>query len=441
MQSGRVSVPPTSLRPSAAPPPEPEPAGRWSHGLGALVAAFLPVVLLVPRLPLAVPVVPAAWQGYVAWLDRPLQAAFARLAQLVPVGSDGARESAIGLVLICTACMSAFVLLDIAIARATRAFELAPVLRAPVALGAAWALLGVVLGFEPVVVRLGPPALIFAIAGGCAAVHFRRRTERVIEVLERARGRVPGEEKNPSALAIIVACAFMAVGALYLRSEAQRADQLRGDASETLREALVFRAAPRTVLVMTDALAARNARALTAARPDMDVIAVSALFDARHAEALATKRPELTALIRASLLRGELDPPELQAFAAQRPVRLLLDLDMLTGVRDVLIPVGLVSEVATSSVTTSDLALARTASEDHISDLLGELALGEVDPATRAFVRDQCVLAAALVSPLSRGAFLAEYLDRARLLTLSPSDRQGLAAALATMGIPAAAAQ
>jgi hypothetical protein len=76
-----------------------------------------------------------------------------------------------------------------------------------------------------------------------------------------------------------------------------------------------------------------------------------------------------------------------------------------------------------------------------VTAVLGELALGEVDAATRAWARDQCVLTAALVSPLSRGAFLAEYLDRARLLTRDAADKKGLAAALATMGIPAAAAQ
>jgi hypothetical protein len=233
----------------------------------------------------------------------------------------------------------------------------------------------------------------------------------------------------------------MAACALYLRDAAQTAGELRSDANEALREAIVYRAAPRSVLVMSDALAASAARAIRDARPDIDVIGVSALFDVKGAEALATKRPELTALIRAALLRGELDAPELQAFAAQRPVRLALDLDMLASVREVLIPAGLFSEVATSSVTTGDLALARTSSEAHISELLGELALGETDPATRALVRDQCVLNAALVSPLSRGAFLAEYLDRARLLTQSAADKQGLAAALATMGIPAAAAQ
>jgi hypothetical protein len=405
-----------------------------------LVAALLPVVLIVPGLPLSTPLVPAAWQGYLAWLDRPLQAAFERMAWLIPAGSEGARASAVALVMICGACASLFVLLDIAIARATRAFEVAAVLRAPVALGASWVLLGVVLGLEPVIVRLGPAALLVAIGAGCFATRFRASTDRVIDVLERARGRSASEHK-PSALAIAVAGAFMAACALYLRDAAQTAGELRSDANEALREALVYRAAPRTVLLMSDALAASTGHALVVARPDIDVIEVTALFDARGAEALAKKRPELTALIRASLLRGALEAPELQAFAAQRPVRLALELSMLTSVRDVLVPAGLFSEVATSSVTTGDLALARTSSEAHISELLGELALGEIDPATRALVRDQCVLNAALVSPLSRGAFLAEYLDRARLLTQSAADKQGLAAALATMGIPAAAAQ
>jgi hypothetical protein len=162
-------VPPTSLRPSTAPPTEPEPGGRWGHGLGILVAALLPVVLIVPGLPLATPLVPAAWQGYLAWIDRPLQAAFERMAWLIPAGTEGARASAVALIMICGACA----LLDIAIARATRAFELAAVLRAPVALGAAWVVLGIVLGIEPVIVRLGPIALIVAIAVGCVAARFR----------------------------------------------------------------------------------------------------------------------------------------------------------------------------------------------------------------------------------------------------------------------------
>jgi hypothetical protein len=405
-----------------------------------LVAALLPVVLIVPALPLATPVVPAPWQSYLAFIDRPLQAAFEQLAWLIPAGSIGARSSAVALVMLCGACASVFVLLDIAIARMTRAFEVAAVVRGPVALGATWALLGILLGLEPVIVRLGPLALTVALVAGCGSARLRVSTDRVIDVLERARGRVAGEHK-PSALAITVACAFMAMGALYLRSAAQTAGELRSDANEALREALVYRAAPRSVLVLSDALVASTAHAVRAARPDIEVIAVSALFDVKGAEALAMKRPELTALIRASLLSGELSAPELQAFAAQRPVRLALDLGMLASVREVLVPAGLFTEVATSSVTTGDLALARTASEAHISELLGELALGETDAATRALVRDQCVLSAALVAPLSRGAFLAEYLDRARLLTQSPADKQGLAAALATMGIPAAAAQ
>jgi hypothetical protein len=79
--------------------------------------------------------------------------------------------------------------------------------------------------------------------------------------------------------------------------------------SEALREALVYRAAPRSVLVMSDELAASSARTVLAVRPDIEVINVSALFDVKGAETLASRRPELTALIRASLLRGELDAP------------------------------------------------------------------------------------------------------------------------------------
>jgi hypothetical protein len=408
--------------------------------MGAIVAALLPLVLLMPSLPSATPLVPAAWQGYVVWLDAPLRAALTRIAWLMPIGSDGTRQSALALAMLCAACASVFVLLDVAIARATRAFELAPVLRAPVALALAWVLLAQALMLEPVIVRLGPVALISAVVLGCVALRFRVSTERLIEVLERARGRT-ADQRKPRRLALAVAGTFLALGALYLRGAAQSTSELRGDVSEALREALVYRAAPRSVLVMSDELAASSARDVLAARPDIEVIDVSALFDVKGAEALASRRPELTALIRASLLRGELDAPELQAFAAQRPVRLALPLGMLASVREVLLPAGLLSEVATSSVTSGDLSLARTGSEDHITALLGELALGEVDAATRGWVRDQCVLTAALVSPLSRGAFLAEYLDRARLLTRDATDKKGLAAALATMGIPAAAAQ
>jgi hypothetical protein len=434
-------VPPTSLRPSAAPPLDSEPeAERWGHGMGAIVAALLPLILLMPSLPSATPLLPAAWQAYLAWLDAPLHGALARIAWLIPIGSDGTRQSALALAMLCAACASVFVLLDVAIARATRAFELAPVLRAPAALALTWVLLAQALMLEPVIVRLGPIALIVAVVVGCGALRFRVSTERLIEVLERARGRA-ADERKPSRLALTVVGTFMALGALYLRGVAQSTSELRGDVSEALREALVYRAAPRSVLVMSDELTASSARTVLAVRPDIEVIDVSALFDVKGAEALASRRPELTALIRASLLRGELDAPELQAFAAQRPVRLALPLDMLASVREVLLPAGLLSEVATSSVTSGDLSLARTAGEDHITALLGELALGEVDAATRGWVRDQCVLTAALVAPLSRGAFLAEYLDRARLLTHDAADKKGLAAALATMGIPAAAAQ
>lgn len=408
--------------------------------MGAIVAALLPLVLLMPSLPSATPVVRAAWQSYVAWLDAPLGAALTRIAWLMPIGSDGTRQSALALAMICAACASVFVLLDVAIARAARAFELAPVLRAPVALALTWALLVQALTLEPVIVRLGPVALVIAVAVGCFALRFRVSTDRLIDVLERARGR-SAAERRPSALALAVAGTFMALGALYLRGAAQSSSELRSDASEALREALVYRAAPRSVLIMSEQLTASSARAVLAMRPDVEVIDVSALFDVKGAEALAGRRPELTALIRASLLHGALDAPELQAFAAQRPVRLALPLGMLASVREVLVPAGLLSEVTTSSVTTGDLGLARRANEDYVTALLGELALGEVDAATRGWVRDQCVLIAALVSPLSRGAFLAEYLDRARLLTHDAADKKGLVAALVTMGIPAAAAQ
>ena len=289
------------------------------------------------------------------------------------------------------------------------------------------------------IARLGPVAAIAAIIIGCGALRFRVSTDRKIDVLERARGRASGEHK-PSKLALAVSCAFMALGALYLRDASASAGELRSDANEALREAIMYRAAPRSVLVVSDNITASTTRAIASTRPDVDVIDVSALFDVQNAEALATRRPELTALIRASLLGGTLDAPELQAFAAQRPVRLAVELSMLADVRDVLLPASLVSEVATSSVTSGDLNLAHTSGDAHVQALLGELALGELDTATRRWVRDQCVLMAALLSPLSRGAFLAEYLDRARLLTLNEADKKSLAAALATMGIPAATA-
>jgi len=157
--------------------------------------------------------------------------------------------------------------------------------------------------------------------------------------------------------------------------------------------------------------------------------------------ALAAAIASSTALIRASLLDGGLNAPELQAFAQQRPVRLLLELPMLTSVRQVLVPAGLFSEVATSSVTEGDLSLARRTADAHMEILLGELALGELAGPTRGWVRDQCVLTAALRAPRSRGAFLAEYVDRARLFTRGADEKHQLARALATMGIPAAAAR
>jgi len=384
---------------------------RYAHALGALVAALLP-----------------------------LHAALTRIALLVPIGSDATRQHALAALLLGASCASVFVLLDVAIARVTRAFELAPAVRAPLALGLTWVVLSEVLALEPVIARCGPVALLAALIIGCAALRFRVSTERLIAVLERARGR-GATEHAPSRLSLLAACTFMALGALYLRGATVRVAEIRSDAQEALQEALLFRAAPRSVLMLSDELARSSLRAIADARPDIELIEARALFDVRGAEALAAQRPELMALIRSSLLRGTLDVPELQALAAQRPVRLALDLEMLAGVREVLVPAGLFSEVATSSVTSSDLSLARSSGDAQVQSLLGELALGELDTPTRAWVRDQCVLTAALLAPLSRGAYLAEYLDRARLFTRGEREKRALGGALATMGIPAGVAQ
>ena len=104
---------------------------RYAHALGALVAASLPLLLVAQTLPVATPIVPASWQSYVALIDRPLREALARIAWLVPLGSDGVRESGLALVIVCAACASLFVFLDIGVARLTRAFDLAASLRAP----------------------------------------------------------------------------------------------------------------------------------------------------------------------------------------------------------------------------------------------------------------------------------------------------------------------
>jgi hypothetical protein len=405
-----------------------------------LIAGLLPLLLLTPALPVAAPLVPSSWQSVLAPVTAPLHVALARIGGLIPLGSDGLRESALALALLCAATASLYVLLDVALARATRAFDVAASLRAPLALGLSWAGLGLVIAAEPVVVRLGPSALIAAVAAGCLAIRLRASTDRLIDVLERARGRKSGERK-PSALALAVSCTFMLLGALYLRGVAQDAGELRGEAGEILRDALLQRAAPHAVLIVDDALFASTARAIGDARPDVELFDVSVLFDVANAEALAARRPELTPLIRASLLGGALNGPELQAFAVQRPVRLALPLTLLAPVREVLVPAGLFSEVASSTVTEGDVNLARTTSDAAVQALLGELALGELDAATRGFVRDQCVLTAALLSPLARGAYLAEYVDRARLFVRGDRDKQGLAAALVTMGIPAALTQ
>jgi hypothetical protein len=410
---------------------------RYAHGLGVLIAGLLPLLLLAPALPVAAPIVSAGWQRYLSPIAGPLHGAFARIGWLIPLGSDGLRESMIALALVCAACASLFVLLDVAIARATRAFDLAALLRAPLALGVAWALIGLAVFAEPVVVRMGPLAMIVAVAAGCFAVRLRFSTDRLIAVLERARGRASGERK-PSPLALAASCTFMVLGAVYLRVAAQHAGDLRSDAGEALREALTQRAAPHTVLFVDEVLTASSARSVQAARPDIELFDVSVLFDVKNAEALAMRRPELTPLIRASLLGGALNGPELQAFAVQRPVRLALPLPLLAPVREVLVPAGLFSEVASSTVTDGDLNLARTSNDSYMQTLLGELALGELDSATRGFVREQCVLTAALLSPLARGAYLAEYLDRARLLTRDESDAHDLVGALNLMAIPAA---
>jgi hypothetical protein len=61
------------------------------------------------------------------------------------------------------------------------------------------------------------------------------------------------------------------------------------------------------VVLASDDVALSCARAITEARPDIEIIDASVLFDVAGAEALAARRPELTALIRASLLGGGLN--------------------------------------------------------------------------------------------------------------------------------------
>ena len=95
------------------------------------------------------------------------------------------------------------------------------------------------------------------------------------------------------------------------------------------------------------------------------------------------------------------------------------------------------ADVATSHVTAGDLRVALDANAPRSEELFAQLALGELDAAGRAFVREQCVLTAALLSDLARGTLLSEYVDRAALFTRNAQERAELARALPAVGIPA----
>lgn len=473
--SGSASAPTVTHGPAAS-----------SIAIGVWIAALLPLVWLMPALHAHEPFVQAGWEVSVerfAFGLQPLRRGLEALCTFAPFGSQALRTSLAAALSISAVSAALYVWIELLL---RRVLPLISALRAPIALGVAWAIASRLLIAEPVLARLIPYAPGVALALACLAqraaltraphllralaqlafvwlltlleqpllailiapalapvIRLLRGIEPVSELVRRAVTVVdsPSHQKPAPRLMLAAALTFMVLCGALLREGANAVSALRSEAFDALRDALLHDAAPRAGLVLHPSISYPlwRSRAALRVRADVRLVPSAALLEPRTAERLANAHPELKSLVRASLLRGALDPIELQTLAATRAVHLTPELETFVAVRETLLPGALGFEVTTSSATSADLKAAWASSEGARARLFAQLDPAQLDPATRAFVREHCVLNAALLSGLQRGAVLSEQLDRAASFATNPEERDALASALTIVGIPAGA--
>jgi hypothetical protein len=355
--------------------------------------------------------------------------------------------------------------------------------RGPLALGIAWALVGSAIGAEPVLARLAPYAPGAALALACLAqrealarapctlrataqlgmlwlltlleqpllalwvapvlgpvVRELRGIEGVSELTRRA-ALASDAPKPATSLAQAAALSYMLVGAVALHEASRAVGAIRSEGFDALREALLEDARPRTLLLLHADIAESLARSGHSARvrPDMQSVNGGALIDPQQGERVAAQHPKLKALVRASLLRGVIDPVELQTLGTTRRVKLTPDALGFVSVRETLLPSALGFDTTTNTAMSADLKAGWASAEPGSTRLFAELDPLQLDPSTRAFLREQCALTAALLAGLERGAVLAQHVDLASLYAVGAAERAQLREVLSIVGIPAAA--
>ena len=141
----------------------------------------------------------------------------------------------------------------------------------------------------------------------------------------------------------------------------------------------------RAVLLLHDPQTAFRwfgARASQGLRPDVVPIPLPFLNYPGVANALADQHPELGPLLRAYLLDGHLEPPELQNLSRQRPVQVELDVRVPPSLYSSLVPGASYFRVLTDRAYAEDRRPGRLAS-DKGWQLLGRVLRRELDVETQ----------------------------------------------------------
>jgi hypothetical protein len=264
-------------------------------------------------------------------------------------------------------------------------------------------------------------------------------------VLSRVRVRPLAREIAPlGVLRLLTLSVAVALAFSLLRAESvavQEHAQARDPVRDVLAEGLV-RELPARALVFAEGELAHGLELLEreqASRPDRLLVPLSALSDPQHTAALVRRAPELTGVLRAQVLQGELDPPELQTLATQRPVFLFASPGALGrgALSEVLLPAKLYAQVSSSTAISADLTAASQANAAYRKRLEASYPVDRalLEPATRRLLREHHLLRGVLLASLERGHALTEALMHARAFAPTSEEQSELRAELLALGL------